>query len=54
MNNEFTNNKKGFDLYEVVTNRMIELLEQGTVPWKHFAIRPLTSPRNAVTPRSHS
>ncbi|HTG53041.1 MAG TPA: ArdC family protein, partial [Candidatus Tectomicrobia bacterium] len=48
MNNESTN-KKDFDLYETVTNRIIALLEAGTVPWKHFANRPLTQPRNAVT-----
>ena len=53
MNNESTN-KKDFDLYETVTNRIIELLEAGTVPWKHFANRPLTQPRNAVTKREYN
>ena len=53
MNNESTN-KKDFDLYETVTNRIIALLEAGTVPWKHFANRTLTQPRNAVTKREYN
>src|SRR4051812_29018428 len=32
--------KQKIDVYEIVTNRIIELLEQGVVPWK----KPWTEP----------
>lgn len=43
-------NEKQFDLYATVTNRIMELLKQGTVPWR----RPWSSagpPMNAITKR---
>jgi antirestriction protein ArdC len=46
------NEKKPVDVYQVVTNRIIELLEQGTVPWR----RPWTEkglPMNAVSKRPY-
>jgi antirestriction protein ArdC len=46
------NEKKQVDVYEVVTNRIIELLEQGTVPWR----RPWTEkglPMNAISKRPY-
>jgi antirestriction protein ArdC len=46
------NEKKPVDVYQVVTNRIIELLEQGTVPWR----KPWTDkglPMNGVTKRPY-
>lgn len=40
------------DVYEIITNRIIELLEQGTVPWK----KPWTEagvPMNAISKRPY-
>ncbi len=41
-----------FDLHQTVTNRIIELLEQGTVPWR----KPWSSsgpPMNAITKHAY-
>jgi antirestriction protein ArdC len=46
------NQDKKVDVYEVVTNRIILLLEQGTVPWR----KPWTDkglPMNAITKRPY-
>jgi antirestriction protein ArdC len=43
---------KPVDVYQVITNRIIELLEQGTVPWR----KPWTDkglPMNAITKRPY-
>ncbi len=47
-----TNIEKSIDVYSLVTNRIIELLEQGTVPWQ----QSWTSkgiPRNFITKRPY-
>ena len=44
--------KKPVDVYSLVTNRIIELLEAGTVPWR----KPWTEkgiPRNAISKRAY-
>lgn len=44
--------EKNVDVYELVTNRIIELLEAGTVPWR----KPWTDkglPRNLITKRPY-
>lgn len=49
---ENQNQEKHVDVYALVTNRIIELLEQGTVPWQ----QPWTSsgePRNLLTKRPY-
>ncbi len=49
---ENNQDKKPVDVYQVVTNRIIELLEQGTVPWR----KPWTEkglPMNGVTKRPY-
>ena len=33
----------------MVTDRIIEKLESGTIPWKHFASAPLGVPKNLVS-----
>ncbi len=46
------NIEKSIDVYSLVTNRIIELLEAGTIPWQ----KPWTSkgiPRNCITKRPY-
>lgn len=46
------NQKEHIDVYAMVTNRIIELLEQGTIPWQ----QPWTDsgqPRNLITKRPY-
>jgi antirestriction protein ArdC len=38
---------------QIVTDRIIKMLEAGTVPWRHFASQPLLSPRNFVSKRAY-
>ena len=41
-------------VYEMITERIVELLEQGTVPWrKSWNTGPGSSPRNLVTKRPY-
>lgn len=42
----------GFDIYQVVTNQIIQLLERGTIPWKQ-QWHDMGSPMNAVTKRPY-
>jgi antirestriction protein ArdC len=37
------------DIYQIVTDRIIEKLEAGAVPWKHFCSAPLSVPKNLAT-----
>src|SRR5215469_7449897 len=47
-------NGNGFDVYQMVTDRILELLEKGVVPWKHFASNPNTGlPMNLVTKKPY-
>lgn len=49
---ETNNNEKSIDIYALVTNRIIELLEQGTIPWR----MPWTErgiPRNLISKRPY-
>jgi antirestriction protein ArdC len=40
------------DVYSVITERIIEKLEQGTIPW-HKPWRSIGAPRNLVSKKSY-
>jgi antirestriction protein ArdC len=44
--------KQKIDVYEIVTNRIIELLEQGAIPWQKPWIGP-GIPMNAISKRAY-
>jgi antirestriction protein ArdC len=44
--------KQKIDVYEIVNNRIMELLEQGTVPWQKPWIEP-GIPRNVISMRAY-
>jgi antirestriction protein ArdC len=39
--------------YQLVTDRIIEKLKSGTIPWLHFARAPLSRPKNLVTKKPY-
>ena len=41
------------DVYQLVTDRIIELLEQGITPWKSPYLRKVGIPRNFVSGKSY-
>src|SRR5688572_20041866 len=41
------------DVYEIVTNRIIEQLEKGNVPWKRLWMSNAGAPRNLITMRPY-
>jgi antirestriction protein ArdC len=41
------------DVYQLVTDHIIAKLEQGTIPWRHFASAPLSQPMNLVSKRPY-
>jgi len=45
------------DVYQIVTERIVEMLEKGVVPWRHFAKHPLPghqdAPRNLVSKKAY-
>jgi antirestriction protein ArdC len=40
------------DVYSIITERIIEKLEQGTIPW-HKPWRSIGAPRNLVSKKSY-
>lgn len=49
---ETTNTDKSIDVYSLVTNRIIELLEAGTIPWQKLWTEK-GIPRNCITKRPY-
>src|ERR1700730_5865092 len=41
------------DTYQLVTDRIIAKLNEGTIPWRHFASSPLAEPKNLVSKKPY-
>lgn len=41
------------DVYQIITNRIMELLEQGTIPWRKAWAAGSSMPRNMISNKEY-